>query len=282
MVPSDPLLARIVGELANTSGLGAIALGGSRARGTAHPGSDYDIGLYIAAGHRLDTEALREAVRRLVDGPLTAELTEVGGWGRWIVGGGWLRIGGHKVDLLYREIDAVSRIIGDCRQGRIEMHYQPGHPHGFVSAIWMGEVALCCALHDPAQELAGLKSRCTPYPRQLRDAIVARFQWEIAFSIDNAELAIGRGDRTHIAGCVYRALACLAQVLFAINARYLINEKGALDEAANFPLTFADLTARVQSIWRSIGRDESGAALRSLRELESELKQAVLRTEMSS
>jgi hypothetical protein len=271
-MPSDPLLARIVASLADIPGLGALALGGSRARGTAHPGSDYDIGLYIAAGHELDTGALREAVRRLVDDPRMVELTEVGGWGRWIVGGGWLGIDGHKVDLLYRAIDEVSHVIDDCRRGRIEMDYQPGHPHGFVSAIWMGEVALCRVLHDPAQLLASLKSRCTPYPLPLRDAIIGRFQWEIAFSIDNAELAIGRGDRTHIAGCTYRALACLAQVLFAINARYLINEKAALDEAARFPITLADLTARVQFIWQSVGNGAYGPALRTLRELDSELK----------
>ncbi|WP_315796901.1 hypothetical protein [Bradyrhizobium sp. SZCCHNRI3043] len=140
----------------------------------------------------------------------------------------------------------------------------------------MGEVALCRPLHDPAQLLAGLKSRCTPYPRRLRDAIIARFQWEIAFSIDNAELAVGRGDHTHVAGCAYRALACLAQVLFAVNGRYLINEKGALKEAATFGLALGGLAARVEFIWQSIGNGEFGAALRSLREVEAELKQALV------
>ncbi|WP_315796902.1 nucleotidyltransferase domain-containing protein [Bradyrhizobium sp. SZCCHNRI3043] len=76
----DPLLTRIVGELADVPGLRAIALGGSRARGTAQAGSDYDVGLYIASRHDLDTDALREAVRRLVDAPQTVELTAVGGW----------------------------------------------------------------------------------------------------------------------------------------------------------------------------------------------------------
>ena len=37
---------------------------------------------------------------------------------------------------------------------------------------------------------------------------------------------------THIVGCAYRALCCMGQVLFALNRRYLINEKGALAEAA--------------------------------------------------
>jgi len=36
---------------------------------------------------------------------------------------------------------------------------------------------------------------------------------------------------------VYRALCCIGQILFALNRRYLINEKGALAEAAAFTCT---------------------------------------------
>ena len=33
-----------------------------------------------------------------------------------------------------------------CQAGRIERVYQPGHPHAFVSIIYVGEVALCRVL----------------------------------------------------------------------------------------------------------------------------------------
>ena len=45
----------------------------------------------------------------------------------------------------------------------------------------------------------------------------------------------------------------MAQVLFALNGRYLINEKGAVLEAAAFPLTIAALADRAAAIWRDIG-----------------------------
>jgi hypothetical protein len=151
------------------------------------------------------------------------------------------------------------------------MHYQPGHPHGFCSAIWMGEVALGLPLHDPARRLARLKARSSPYPAALRHALIRKFQWEILFSIENAEIAVSRREGTHIAGCTYRALACLAQVLFALNERYLINEKGALQEAAMLPLTIADLTKRVANVWRLIGEESFSPALSILRGLEQEL-----------
>ena len=272
---TDPLLQRIVPALAEVPGIAAIALGGSRARGTATENSDYDIGLYYAADRPLDTDRLLQAARTLVDKPEAAEVTAIGGWGRWIVGGGWLTVAERKVDLLYRNLDDVAATIEKCRAGEIEMHYQPGHPHGFCSAIWMGEVALCRPLHDPASRLARLKAASSPYPAALRDALIRKFEWEILFAIENGELAADRTEQTHVAGCAYRALACVAQVLFALNERYLINEKGALQEAAVFPLTIPEIEKRAADIWRLIGSNELRAALAALRAIERNVKRLI-------
>lgn len=271
-MPPDRLLKRVVPALAKVSGVAAIVLGGSRARGTAHEASDYDIGLYYSASEPLDTGRLLEAARDLADDPASATVTAIGEWGSWIVGGAWLSIEGQKVDLLYRNVEAVAQVIEACRSGQITMNYQAGHPHGFCSAIWAGEIALCRPLHDPRGTVTGLKSLALPYPLPLRQALMRRFQWEILFSIENAELAASRPEPTQVAGCVYRALACVAQVLFALNERYLINEKAALEEAENFPLTLPELTDRVADIWHFVGDSEFEIALAILRELQQELE----------
>ena len=270
-MPIDPLLSGLITALEDVPGLTAIVLGGSRARGTARDTSDYDIGLYFSAASRLDTTWLREAMRKHVDDPDSFDVTEIGDWGPWIIGGAWLTIEGRKVDLLYRDTDGVARVIDECRAGQIGMHYQPGHPHGFCSAIWMGEVALCEPLHDPTAKIRRLKAATSPYPMALRTALIRRFRWEILFSIENAELAISRGDQTHIAGCAYRALACAGQILFAVNECYLINEKGAMEQAATFPLTVPNLMERVASIWRQLGNSEFKPAFELLRGIAQEL-----------
>ena len=132
-------------------------------------------------------------------------------------------------------------------------------------------------MHDPSGIIAGIKAKTSPYPRALRDALIRRFQWEVLFSIENAELAVPRGDSTHIAGCTYRALACIGQVLFAINERYLINEKGALTEAAAFPVTIDELATRVAEIWHRIGLGHHDAVLVELRSLEQNARDATTR-----
>jgi hypothetical protein len=273
--PRDPLLTRIVPRLAEVPGVVAVVLGGSRAKGTANAASDYDVGLYFGPTETLDTNRLLDVARELVDEPASAAVTPVGEWGPRIVGGGWLSIDGRKVDLLYRGIEPVSRVIADCRAGKIAMDYQSGHPHGFCSAIWMGEVALCQRLHDPEGIIAELKAATAPYPDKLRETLLKTFLWEVLFSIENAEIAIPRGERTHIAGCAYRALCCIGQVLFALNRHYLINEKGALTEAARLPSTIRDLTDRAERVWVAIGRSDFSSALSSLRGLDGELRSLV-------
>nr|WP_249123151.1 MULTISPECIES: nucleotidyltransferase domain-containing protein [unclassified Bradyrhizobium] len=244
-----------------------LALGGSRARGTATAASDYDLALYYDAAEPLATDQLGAALAPLIDHNAAPTITPPGAWGPWINGGAWLSIDGHKIDLLYRDLARVRAIIADGNAGTVSMDYQPGHPHGFCSAIWIGEVALCRPLHDPAHVIGALKAEVLPYPDTLRAAMLRRFAWEVAFSIDNAATALARGDQTHIAGCAYRALSCLAQVLFALNGRYLINEKGALAEAATFPATIAGLQDTVDAVWRAIGGRDFPAAIGGLRGL---------------
>ena len=268
----DPLLQLLVPAIAEVPGVDAIVLGGSRARGTATANSDYDVILYYSAATQLDTDRLREAIIKLVDKPGAAEVTPVGEWGPWIVGGAWLSIAGRKVDLLYRSSDAVAQVIHSCRVGHVTMDYQPGHPHGFCSAIWMGEIALCQPIFDPQGTIAELKQIALPYPEPLKDALIRRFQWEVLFSIENGEVGAARGEQTHVVGCSYRALACAAQVLFALNGRYLINEKAALQEAAKLPLTLPNLMEGAAAVWQFIGRGDFSAAFATLRVVDHELR----------
>lgn len=266
----DPVLSRVRDALRPVKGLSALVLGGSRGRGTAGPKSDYDIGLYYEPDAPLDIEALRAAVATLVDDP-SSTVTQIGEWGPWINGGGWLTVGGVEVDFIYRDLGQVRAIIADARQGRFSMNYQTGHPHGFCSTIWMGEVATCQPFFDPLGLIAGLKSQTWPYPEALKDALVFRFGWEVDFAIDNAEIAARRAERTHIAGCAYRMLCCTAQVLFALNGRYLINEKGAIPEAATYPITIEGLVETQARIWKAIGDGDHESALRLLRSVSGSL-----------
>jgi hypothetical protein len=266
----ESLLAPVASTLALVPGIRAIALGGSRARGTATPHSDYDIGLYYDGQAPFDHAVLSRATATLDDAG--AIVTPIGGWGPWIDGGGWLTIGGTRVDLLYRNLDRVRAVINDCHAGKIEVAYQPGHPHAFVSAIYMGEVAQCRTLSDADGLLARLVARTSPYPPMLRAALLQRFAWEAGFALANARKSLDRGDVTYLAGCVFRAVACLCQTLFALNGHYLINEKGAVSMADGFKSRPAHFAARIAGAFHDVGAGAGATALDALDELDAEAR----------
>jgi predicted nucleotidyltransferase len=234
--------------LGSIKGVVAVVLGGSRARGEAHPSSDLDLGIYYHPGHPPSIEALREVAHRLDDRHTSDAVTDLGEWEPWINGGAWLRIEGQKVDWLYRDLTQVAESIEQSRRGNVAVSYQPGHPFGFPSYLYMGEVALCLPLYDPQSEIAALKALTTPYPAALQQAIVEKFLWEAGFALATARSSGERGDVSYVAGCLFRCVSCLVQVLFALNERYLINEKGALAIVERFPVWPPDFTAIVEDI----------------------------------
>ena len=261
-VANDPrLLNRLTDALSAVAGVRAIVLGGSRARGTANERSDYDIGLYYGAAAPLDIAVLRGAVATLDDRGTAAEITGIGGWGPWINGGGWLTIGGTRVDLLYRDLARVRAVVDECRAGEVGCYFQPGHPHGFVTAIYAGEIAVCVPLADSYGDIAKLKALTTPYPDVLRQALTKKFIWEAEFALDNARHGRAGDDVNYVNGCCFRAIASLCQVLCAVNGEYLLNEKGAVafcDRLARRPKDFA---ARVETIYRTAGAGLPAPAL---------------------
>lgn len=243
---ANDVIESVVGQLGDVPGIRAVVLGGSRARGTETPESDIDIGLYYHSGYPIDTDALDRLASALDDEGRSGLITPLGGWGPWINGGGWLNVGGYSLDLLYREIENVTGVINDCRQGRIDIHYQPGHPHGFCTSIYMGEAAYCRPLWDTDGIVAEMKTLTDPYPDTLRQATVSKFMWEAEFSVSNAKKAWSRKDVSYAAGHLFRTVSCLTQVLFSCNGVYLLNEKGAVAQCSRFQFAPIDFESRVQ------------------------------------
>jgi predicted nucleotidyltransferase len=268
----EELLDRLVRELQAVQGVVAIVLGGSWARGTATAASDLDLGLYYWPEQPLDVEYLRDLAARLDDRRQRDLVTGIGEWGPNINGGGWLSVDGQPVDLLYRDLQVVMAAIDDASNGTIRVAYQPGHPQGFTSSIYMAEVALCRVLWDPLGVLDAAKARTLPYPAALKAATIERFFWEADFSLSIARKGIPRLDVSYVAGCCYRAVACLLQTLFALNHCYWMNEKGAAAIAYAFPHTPPRLEARIAEAFTHLAPDENhlATAINGLAELVAE------------
>lgn len=255
MDPPVRLAQEIAGRLSEVPGVVAVALGGSWARGEAHPDSDVDLGVYYRSDDPPALKDLRRLAQDLDDRRLPDLVTEIGEWGPWINGGGWLRVEGRPVDWLYRDADKVATIIGRCASGETACHYQPGHPHGFNEHIYLGEVHHCRALHDPTGLLRQMKSAVATYSPKLKSAIVQRYLWEAGFSLETARKPAARGEAFYVSGCLFRGVACMTQALFAVNERYLLNEKGSVRAVDSFAVGPEGFGETASELLGCAGRD---------------------------
>ncbi|WP_411293112.1 nucleotidyltransferase domain-containing protein [Streptomyces sp. CBMA123] len=262
-------IENMAARLADVPGVVGVMLGGSRARGEHRPESDWDLGVYYRGA--LDLAALRELA-----GP-GVEVAGPGGWGPWVNGGAWLRVDGVAVDWILRDLDRVYRVWADCRAGRYEVGVQAGHPLGFWSPCYPGEVALGRVLADPAGELAALQAETADYPEPLREALTAG-AWEAEFLVGVAVKGAARGDVLYVSLCLSRAVGVLVQALYARDRRWCLNEKGALAVAAQLPGVSHDFRARVHALLGAAGETPEAltATVERARALVGEVR-AVLR-----
>jgi predicted nucleotidyltransferase len=242
-------LDELIKSLKQIEGVVAIVLGGSRARGTHHAGSDFDLGLYYDPEFPPQIGQLLQVAQNFDDRKESNLLTSFGEWGPWINGGGWLTVQSMAVDLLYRDLTRVRSVFQECLNGEISISYQPGHPHGFVSSIYLAEVAQCQVLFDKKGVLSELKAKTSPYPIDLKRGTLSKFLWEADFSLKTAKKGMPYQDISYIVGSFYRAVSCLNQVIFAINEQYWMNEKGSVKFASGLRLCPAQFESRVNEVF---------------------------------
>jgi hypothetical protein len=260
------LVESLAARLAAIPGVAAVVLGGSFARGFATQSSDVDLGLFYRDAAPFAIERIRALAAEVNDGPAPV-VTELFGWGRWVNGGAWLTVRGQRVDFLYRSVEHVERVIAQAHAGEFELDWGQQPPFGFFGPTYLGEIAICRPLADPAGVIAALKRRVEPYPEKLREAVVQRYLWACEFTLESfAPKFAARGDVLGTAGCLARVAHQLVLTLFALNRRYLLSDKTALAELAGFAHAPTDFGARVTRVLARVG-DSPEALARSNGEL---------------
>ncbi|HET9219553.1 MAG TPA: nucleotidyltransferase domain-containing protein [Terriglobia bacterium] len=251
------LVFSLVTRLGAIPGVRAVVLGGSHARRRAQPESDIDIGILYSEAAPFSISSLR-ALAEAVNDTASPVVTDFYGWGPWVNGGAWLTIRGQRVDFIYRSIEHLDRVIAEAQSGQYELDYAQQPPFGFFSATYLGEIAVCFPLFDPDGCVELLKRRVAEFPEALRRAVVQDYLWQAEFALVTfAPKVADRGDAFGTASCLSRAVNQLVLVLFALNRRYLINDKTALDEVEEFEHAPREFKQHVHQTFSMLGSSPS-------------------------
>jgi hypothetical protein len=237
----------IVADLKNIDRVVAVVLGGSFATGKATEKSDLDIGIYYHGDLPFSIDSIKAvAEKHAIDH--TPTVTDFYQWGPWVNGGAWLQTESGKVDFLYRNLEQVATTIENAQHGKWDNHYEQQPPYGFSSVIYLAEIESCIPAYDAENIVSKLKSAIRNYPPKLKQTIVQEALWSAEFTIINAEGFAQNEDYYSTFGCITRALKSIVNALFAINEKYPIGDKKAIEILAHSPDVPKDLSSRIDAI----------------------------------
>jgi nucleotidyltransferase-like protein/uncharacterized protein DUF4037 len=264
------LLGAITEALQKVPSVVAVVLGGSYACGLARPDSDLDIGIYYREASPFSVEYIRSIAESISAAGSSPTVTEMYGWGPWVNGGAWIQTSVCEVDFVYRNLDQVQKVIEEGRQGIWRHDYAQQPTYGFRSIIYFGETFICIPLHDPEDEIDGLKKSIVEYPEILRTRILQDSLWGAEFSMWYCRRFFEKSaDVYNAAGCMTRAAQDLVQALFALNREYFVSDKYAGRRIDQFAICPRDFVSRMARVLSNPGLDSAG--LRKSTELLSTL-----------
>lgn len=209
----DQFLDQLADRLASLPTVQAVALGGSRAQGTARPDSDWDLAIYYRGN--FDPQDLRD-----LGWPGT--VSEIGGWGGGVFnGGGWLTVDGRRVDVHYRDLDVVEQQLAEAEAGRFDVQRLMFHLLGIPTYLLVAELALNTTLRGSLPRPA--------YPERLR-ATAPGTWW--GWATGTFDYALGnhapRGRTTLALGLAAQAAAASAHAVLAARGQWITNDKRLL------------------------------------------------------
>lgn len=234
-------------RLGGLTGVTAVALGGSRAAGTARADSDWDFSLYYRG--RFDPGDLRGL-------GWEGEIFPIGGWGGGVFNGGaWLRAEGRKADVHYRDLDDVEYHLAEAREGRFGVERLLFHLAGVPTYIVVAELAVHVVLQGELPSPGG-------YPDKLREAAHRRWLADARHTLDYARDAhAARGHLADTAGAMALAFTQGAHAALAARGEWVTNEKTLLDRAGLRPAdqVFTGLTAEPDVLVQAV--DDASARI---------------------
>jgi predicted nucleotidyltransferase len=212
----EAFLQRTADALAALPGVRAVALGGSRAQGAARPDSDWDLAIYYRG-------AFDPADLRAVGWP--GEVSALGGWGGGVFNGGaWLEVEGRRVDVHYRDLDVVDRVLAEAEAGVFRVEALLFHLAGIPTYLLAAELA-------GNRTLRGELPRPT-FPAALRRTAAGSWAGSARLTLDHAAAnAAPAGRVAQVAGAIAVAGCQAGHAVLAARGEWVTNEKRLLDRA---------------------------------------------------
>jgi len=225
-------VTEVVDVLAAIPGVVAVVLGGSHAVASNDSESDWDLGAYYRGA--LDWTALADF----------GEVHPPGSWGRLMNGGAWLKVAGHSVDVILRDLDVVEHWHRRAQEGEFEVDPLLGYLAGIPTYTLSAELESCRVLHGSIPP--------APYPSRLQAAAPPWWRFRCSFSLDYARMHARRANAIGVIGQAAKAVMEEAHAILCERGQWVCNEKRLTTMAglAGVQTLFTQIPSDAQSLVR--------------------------------
>jgi predicted nucleotidyltransferase len=258
--PTSPM-PTVVEKLSAVPGVVAIALCGSRARGSATPTSDFDVMVFSDTKGSTDKDKMAKALAEL--GPINEKSIQ-----KPVPD---FIVEGHKVELFFRYVDQFAAEVARSKTGQFKRSFNPLHTLGFVSTVVVSYLAYCKPLWDPDGKLQRLIDSVHPYPEPLRKKMIDTFLTDAKLTLMQAQKVRSVQDLVYLIGIYGRMMPSWSMVLFAANRRYPIIDKDQRSLVPALPNVPQNFEFRRKSILRALAAGELKEALEEANKLHTEV-----------
>ena len=190
-----------------------------------------------------------------------------------------MSIEGRKVELFFRSIPRLASEIEAARKGQFRRSINALHVVGFLSTILISYATYTRPLWDPDGHLKKLVESAFPYPEALREKMISTFLTEAKLALIHAAKVRSVNDVGHLMGLYARANMAWLLVLFAVNRRYPVIDKGGRRLVAGFPQIPDNFDFRTKAIFRAAAAGDLPGGLAEANRLHAEVA-ALTRTEV--
>ncbi len=271
-------MTKWVTALASVEGIDGIGLGGSKNWDESDSHSDAHISIYYQ--DTIDWQELETCLTRLMEATRCEKVLYLPGeWGPLVNGGAWLTVDGEAVDILLRDTNRTQAVIEDCLKGNITLDYQVGHPFGFVNTIYAAEIHYVKILwesdHQPITKLKELLHKDGAYPTKMKANTITYFLFNAESTMCMSKTPAKHGDSHYALGKFFQAVGSWNQVLFALNERYLMNEKSSIKLANELPIRPQTYLVRVNQMYEYLARQHVALAFEEFELLHKEITNLV-------
>ena len=252
------MLKNLIFRLSEIECISGIVLGGSRGIGVASKHSDYDIALYLDSNKRISNELLLKHIP--VEAKLTVHPALISGY-----------IGVHKFELFQKSLPKVEQEIENNRQGKFQWFVSPLLPFGDLSYRQVSHLVNSEILWERNNQLQHTIEKVTPLPRLFIKSVINHFTKSINNNLIHLDKINKHDDQYHFISLVGSTLFCYINILYVINNRYPIIEKGNWMAATKLEYSPPKLMERMTLVYQSAAVHDYSLASKQLRTLVQDL-----------